>query len=186
MKKLAVILAMLMVCALCFTACGDDGEVVPDGMKRISDPALVGYYLYVPETWVSELNSGVVSAYHSLTDASSIVANQWNLPEGVATVDDWWAQYVPVFENTFNTFALESDEECYLGGVKAHKYVYTAKLPASDAENKDENGLALFRFMQVATIRRGMVYVITYTSLADTFEANLADVQMILDNFKFE
>lgn len=184
MKKVATILAMLLLFAVCFTACGEEEDDAPDGMKRVSNPDIVGYSLYVPTAWISELNSGVVSAYHSQADASSVVMNQWNT-EGITTPEEWWAQYVPVFEKTFTEFVQESDEECYLGGVKAHKYVYTAKMPAGDKDAQDENGMVQFRFMQVVTVRQSMVYVFTYTSTADVYESNLTDVQQMLDNFKF-
>lgn len=182
MKKIsAILLAIMMLLALCLTACGGEEDDTPEGMKRVSDPGLVGYSLYVPTAWISDLNSGVVSAYHSLTDASSIVMNQWNITADVTTVEEWWAQYTPAFSATFSDFALESEEECYLGGVKARKYVYTAKMPTGTGEDLMET----FRFMQVATVRRGMIYVFTYTSTADVYESNLTDVQSILDNFKF-
>ena len=183
MKKLSAILAILLLIAFCFTACGDEDDDAPEGMKRISDPAVVGYSLYVPVAWISELNSGVVSAYHSKSDASSITVNQWNLTEEVTDIASWWAQYQPMFASTFKDFNLESEEDCYLGGVNAKKYVYTAKLPAGESE--EEDGMLQFRFMQVVTVRRGMVYVFTYTSTAEVFESNLTEVQWILDAFKF-
>ena len=182
MKKLsALLLAILLLLAVCLTACGGEDDDAPDGMKRISDPNLVGYSLYVPAAWISDLKSGVVSAYHSQTDASSIVMNQWNLTSDMTTVEAWWEQYTPAFSATFTDFALESEEECFLGGAKARKYVYTAKMPTGQGEELMET----FRFMQVATVRRGMIYVFTYTSTAEVYESNLTDVQSILDNFKF-
>jgi hypothetical protein len=190
MKKVALLLAILMLFAVCFTACGGEEDDTPEGMKRISDPTIVGYSLYVPEVWIADLNTGAVSAYHSQTDASSVVMNQWNLKDGITTVEGWWEQYADVFAETFRDFALESEEECFLGGLKARKYVYTAKMatgekdPASEDADK-QAGLETFRFMQVATIYRGMVYVFTYTSTTAIYESNLAEVQQILDNFKF-
>ena len=176
--------------SVCFTACGDDEDDTPEGMMRISDPAIVGYSLYVPATWISDLNTGVVSAYHSQTDASSVVMNQWNLKDGITTVEGWWEQYTDVFEATFKSFALESEEECFLGGLKARKYVYTAKMLTGEKDDASEDadkreGYETFRFMQVATIYRGMVYVFTYTSTVELYESNLTEVQQILDNFKF-
>ena len=190
MKKIAFLLAMLMLLAVCFTACGDEEDDTPEGMKRISDPAVVGYSLYVPSAWIEDMNTGAVSAYHSQTDASSVMMNQWNLKEGITTVEEWWEQYADVFAETFRDFALESDEACYLGGLKAHKYVYTAKMATGEKDSASEDpdkqaGLETFRFMQVAMIYRGMVYVFTYTSTDALYESNLTEVQQILDNFKF-
>lgn len=182
-KRFTIVLTCFLLFALCFTACGDSGDDAPDGMQTVSDPSVVDYSFYVPITWAADLGSGVVSAYHSKSDASSVTMNQWNLTDGITSVETWWEQYVPVFESSFRDFILESEEECLLGGVNARKYVYTGKLYTGNGDSED--GMTTFRFMQVATIRRGMVYVFTYTSTADVYESNLTDVESMLSAFKF-
>lgn len=184
-KRFAAILALLLLTAFCFTACGEE-DGAPHGMQLASDPTIVDYSLYVPDDWMADLRSGVVSAYHSKNDASSVVMNQWNLsglPEEITSVEGWWEQYVPVFEASFEEFTLETDEEFVLDGVNGRRYVYTGKLYTGNPDTED--GKTAFRFMQVAVIRRGMVYVFTYTSTADVFESNLTDVNSILDAFRF-
>lgn len=186
-KRFAATLALLLLTALCLTACGGKGnDNTPHGMQLASDTTVVDYSLYVPEDWIVDLSAGAVSAYHAKNDASSVAMNQWNL-SGLATeitsVEDWWKQYVPVFEATFEEFALESEEECVLDGVNGRKYVYTGKLYTGNPDTED--GKTAFRFMQVAVIRRGMVYVFTYTSTTDVYESNLTDVNAILDAFRF-
>ena len=65
-----------------------------------------------------------------------------------------------------------------LDGVAANKYVYTAKLADTT-----------YRYTQIAAIRRGSVYLMTVTELADidekTAEEHQKDLAEILEFFRW-
>jgi len=161
MKKLLLSLlaaAMLISCA----ACAADSDT-PAGMILASNE-IVDYDLFVPDTWTVDLTGGAVSAFRSKNDPASVSVMVWNLPYADSTLDDWWNTYRSEFDLIFRDFSLISTETTTLDGVAANKYVYTATL----AENN-------YRYTQIAAVRRGSVYLMTLTELADSAEETAAE-----------
>ena len=72
-------------------------------------------------------------------------------------------------EQVFDNFELESEENTTIDGLYAKKYVYTASLGGFD-----------YRFLQAAAIKGTSVYLFTYASTAENYEAHLDDVNSML------
>ena len=70
---------------------------------------------------------------------------------------------------------VEEGTDLLLGGQAAKRYIYTATM-------LDMN----YRFMQVAAIKGGYVYLFTYTSTDDLYESHIEDVNNIIEHFSFK
>ncbi len=171
MKKL-ITLALAAVMLFSFAACSKSD--VPSGMK-VASSDVVDYTLYVPKEWLVDENTGMTGAHVSATDASSVSVMAWNLEETSTTPAEWWDNYRADFDLVFDSFEIIEESDALLGGVAARKYVYTAKL----GENS-------YKFMQIACIRRSMVYLFTYTSVDSLYDDHTEEVASIIENFKFD
>ncbi len=165
----AVIAAVLL---LSLSACGGD-PAVPYGMVRASD-AFCDYALFIPEEWVVNQTGAATAAYRSASDPTSVSVMSWSLPYADSTVADWWEGYEAEFSLIFTDFAVELEESVLLGGASASKFVYTGTL-----------GENTYRYTQYAAARGGVLYLITFTELADTGIDHSEDFTKILDNFTF-
>ena len=85
------------------------------------------------------------------------------------SLDEWWETNKTDLALVFTDFNEISEENTTLDELYAKRYTYTAKL----GENS-------YKFLQEAAIKDGYVYVFTYTSLEDTFDSHLAEVEEIL------
>ena len=80
----AILFAML-------AACGKTEEFeAPVGMKLASDTAVVDYCLFVPESWVVDLSTGVTSAYHSIADPSSLTVNVYGVDASIPDAETYF------------------------------------------------------------------------------------------------
>lgn len=169
---LTALLALLML-----AGCASNSDV-PMGMLRASNE-IVDYDLFVPDEWVVDQTGGAVSAYRSAQDPASISVMVWNLPYADTTIDDWWTSYQSEFNLIFDNFALESTEDMLLDSAAAKKYVYTGTL----AENA-------YRYTQIAAIRRGSVYLMTFTELAnqneETASEHAEEFAKIVEHFRWK
>ncbi len=175
-KATAFLLAMILMLGM-LTSCGastEDGGA-PFGMKTISTE-LVDYNLHVPSTWLEDISTGVITARYSDTDASNISMMRVEMGVNEATLDDFWAGHKAGFEATFTDLEMvEEGTDMLLGGQAAKRYIYTATM-------LDMN----YRFMQVAAIKGGYVYLFTYTSTDGLYESHIDDVNSIIEHFSFK
>ena len=174
-KRLSLVLALLMLTSA-FAGCSAQSDV-PMGMVRASNE-IVDYDLFVPDEWTVDLTGGAVSAVRGEGDNTNISMMVWNLPHVDTTLADWWETYRAEFDMIFTEFTPESTETTMLDGAAANKYVYTAKLADTT-----------YRYTQIAAIRRGSVYLMTMTELADidekTAEEHQKDLGDILEFFRW-
>ncbi len=173
MKRIiAIILATLMLTAL--TSCGNKGDVtVPDGMKLASGEA-ASYTLFIPEDWVIDMQTGATTAHVSAGDMSNVSVMVWDLEHSDDTVEKWWEVNVESLKIAFTDFAEVSSGECKLGGYDAMEYIYTAKLGGTE-----------YKYRQIASVRGGAVYVMTYTAVPSVFDTHTEEVDSIAENFKY-
>ena len=156
MKRILPVFLTLLV-LLC--ACAGRKSDVPDGYQLASSE-FVDYDLFVPTEWKLDESGGAVSAYKSASDPASVSVMTWGLPHADDTAADWWQTYRGEFDKLFEEFTLVSEDNVLLGGEKAVKYVYTAKL----------NGFE-YRYAQIACVRNTSVYLMTFTEDAATDHA---------------
>ncbi|MBQ4353460.1 MAG: hypothetical protein IJC71_01060 [Clostridia bacterium] len=162
--------AMLTVFAVMLASCGEKDEfAAPAGMVTASDEK-ADFYLYVPEEWTVDYSTAAAGAYYSPADPSSVSVMAWELEHTDTSLDDWWTVNQNDITMVFQNFALESEENCTINDLYAKKYTYTASL-----------GEYNYKIMQAACIKDAVVYLFTYTSLPENFDAHLGDVNEMLE-----
>lgn len=172
-KTLARILTVIIIAAVALTAvgCEKDEFAPPKGMVTASDDTAT-FYLYVPDNWTVDYTTGTGGAYFSSSDPSSVFATAWEMPNSDSTVEDWWAINLPEVSTIFGNFQLLSEDTTVVDGLEARSYVYTGDL-----------GEYSYKFMQVAFIKDGSVYLITYSSTIENFDSHMGDVEKVLEYF---
>ncbi len=172
-KILCALLAILCL-GLCACQTTPTEVDVPHGMMLASSD-IVDYYLFVPEGWRVDMSGGMVSAYKSAEDPTSVSVMTWETPYADDTPADVWEMYKGEFGSVFADFTVESSTTMLLDGAAAEKYVYTGKL----ANNT-------FRYTQVITVRHSAAYLITVTEITTSNADHTEDITAILDNFRWK
>ena len=89
MKKITA-LALMLVLMLTLAACGAEQDSdVPAGMKEVTTDAAT-FDMFVPESWIVDLQTGAASAHVSDDDRSNVSVMVWGLERSDDTVDAWW------------------------------------------------------------------------------------------------
>lgn len=211
MKKItAIILVLVLSLSFALTGCSkgkdiisDDGVAVPGGMQRIS-PSTVDYYLFVSEDWKADISTGVVTAYRSDTDPTNICMMSFGLKDMTMTYSEYWDSYENQFKAIYDNFEMVEESETLLGESSAGKYVYTATFFGGSSEKEADETTAAdtiadegnaedgasdgvdYKFMTVVTVKNGSVYILTYTSLASSYDNNISDFTEVIRNFRFK
>ncbi len=168
MKKfLVLIFAMLLL-----VGCSSKDEVVPDNMQ-IASIENAAYRLYVPKSWNVNTESGVSSAFTTVQSANVSVMSYMPDTEAMS-IDDYWQKTEESYRANFAGYTFISKETGTLGGRPSGVYTFDLTIDGQTA-----------RMMQVIAAYGDMFYVLTYTAPADSFEANLEEVQTIVDCFVF-
>ncbi|MBR3640007.1 MAG: hypothetical protein IKN50_05320 [Clostridia bacterium] len=174
-KKIVSIIAALSLAAAVFSGCSKKDPSVPDGMKLASDPELATYTFFVPESWSIDTQNASTRAYCSGTDRSFIMVMTGEMQYTDSTVDNWWESGLAELKALYRNFELSVEgEETKLGGADAKRYVYSGDF--------DETS---FKYSQVAAIKSGVIYIITYGATADKWDSHLDEVKMMIENFRF-
>ncbi len=172
MKKIFLKLlsaALLLSVALTLFSCGKDNGA-PAGMITASSEG-ADYYFFVPDDWTVDLSTKASGAYYGESDSSSVSVISWDLDNTVSTLDDWWNINLSDIELVFKDVTVVSEENTTVSELYAKKYTYTASLGEFD-----------YKIIQVACIKNSTVYVFTYTSTLEYFDAHLDEVDMMLEN----
>lgn len=175
MRSVKFLAILLSVVTILFCGCGEKSEVeIPNGYQLASD-ASADYYFFVPLGWTVDINSTATSAYVSSTDPSSVSVMTWTSTYSDMTLEDWWTKFTPDFEMIYDNFAVESEENLLLGGEAARSVVFTGSIGETD-----------YKFRQISAIRDSVVYVMTYTSVADTFDLHTEEFAEMAEYFEFK
>lgn len=187
MKKIiSVLFALLIVFSL--ASCSKPPETIeasytPDGgqaqivkMKLASDPKIVSYLMYVPETWIIKDQSASTVAYVSEENRTSVSVAQWNLTSEYTSIDAWWDLHKSENSKTMPNFTVIGEGvETSVDGMSAKSYTYTVTFSGGT-----------YKYEVVACINQGSVHVFTYTSTEELFYENLhVFYDLILETFKF-
>ena len=171
-RSLSLVIALIFVCTALFSCKKNDN--VPDGMMLASGEA-ANYYLYVPDDWTIDLQTGATTAHVSSADLSNITASSWTLEHTDDTVDTWHESQLDALNAGFTDYAEESIRETTLDGVYAKEYVFTAKL-----------GGEARKYRQIAAVKSGSVYVITYSTSPELYDTHNGDVDDVFAEFRFK
>ena len=174
-KRIVSIIAALAIAAAVLSGCSKKDPTVPDGMKLASDPELATYTFFVPESWSVDTHDASTRAYCSGTDRSFIMVMTGEMQYTDPTVDSWWESGLAELKALYQNFDIFVEgEETKLDGADAKKYVYSGDF--------DETS---FKYSQVAAIKSGVIYIITYGATADKWESHLDEVNSMIENFRF-
>lgn len=174
MKKTVVLIALAL--ALIFTvSCSGKKSGVPDGMKLASDPKTASYTLYVPESWTVDMQTSSTRAYCSKEDRSSVIVMTGETENTDTPVKEWWGSGLSELKALYPDFELVTEgEKVKLGGEDAEKYVYSGTFDGTK-----------FKYTQVAAVKRGVIYILTYGAPADKWESHVEEVEKMIENFRF-
>ena len=157
---------------LTFAACSNNEEEAPDGMKNVAGDH-DAYYLYVPQSWVE--SNGLVGAYYSAADTSNVTVTAYSGSE-YASSAEYWDGFKKDILTVSTEFAVVSENEAkVIDGRNAVEHVYTLTV----------NGVK-YKVQQDLVAYSNIMYVITFTSTEDRFDAHAEDVKKIIDEFKFK
>ena len=149
-------------------------ENAPEGMKLASNVDIVDYSLYVPKSWIIDIQTGSTMAHVSDTDKSSIQVGQWNLTENIKSYDTWWTDYKRELALVGTATVISEPTVDTVGGVEGRTAEYTLKV-----------GTSTYKCRVSCVIAKGSAYVILYTSTESGYDANIDDVNKIIKSFKF-
>lgn len=172
MKKLLTTALCLIIC-INLASCGKSDDV-PDGMQLASGDA-ANYYLYIPEDWTVDLQTGATTAHVSSSDRSNVGAYSWALEYTDDTVETWYERQLEDMSAAFEDYAEQSVTDTVMDGANAKEYVFTAKLGGEER---------IYR--QTAAVKGGTVYVITYSTTPDLYEEHSDDAYRIVEEFRFK
>lgn len=144
----------------------------PEGMKRASFEH-AEYRFYVPTSWVTDTKNKLCEAYYPESSRPNVTVTSFS-PDVSVTVEEYFAECEDIYKKDIKGYKLISSAERRVAGARAVSYTYGATY-----------GAAEYRIMQTVLVYNDMVYSITYTALAERFEAHLGDVGVMLDTFSF-
>ena len=149
-----------------------DGKT-PDGMK-IASSDNVEYRFYVPKTWVCSSESLRSEAYFPESGKPNVTVTSY-ADSAIDSADKYFALAEAEYKKTLSGYELISKEDA---GIVGNRYAtnYTYKAVYDGVE---------FRIRQTIFVFASTVYTITYTSLADSFDSHIDDVNKMLEVFEF-
>ena len=154
-------------------------EGSPEGMKQISINDIHDYRFYVPTDWVTDIQTGVVSAYASESDRTSVSLVSAYPPAGIQNVADYFNSMEAERRTLLADYRVLTDadakDEVSIAGGKGQRFVY-----------EGTNGGVTYRISQVFFVRGAYIYTFTYTARADVYEQHADTVAQILAAFTFE
>lgn len=148
-------------------------EKAPDGMKVASN-GKVAYAFYVPDSWTVNEYEEIFAASAPDGSSMSVIPYMPGNDEIMNVLEYFEWNKAAMLGAAPNGYKEISAEEIKVDGSAAMRYEYLYTV-----------GDVTYHYVQVITVWRGMFYNLTYTALPENFEANLEDVQKILDAFDF-
>lgn len=144
----------------------------PEGMK-IASSDVVEYRFYVPTSWICDSESGRSEAYYPESGKPNVTVTSYS-PDEVMTAEEYFAECEKQYEDTIASYELLSEEERTVAERDARVYTYRAVYGEKE-----------IRVMQTVLVYNRMVYSITYTALAESFDEHAGEVEAMLDAFRF-
>lgn len=187
MKRALWLFCLLILFALLFSSCSKSD--VPEGMTLASDPDLDGFVLYVPDGYTIDRSTGVLTAYVSNLDPTSLSATV--IAPAEATIEAYWEANraaLDAIADTGTTVTYETENEAYPVGK--------AELPGRAWVYSFTRGGVGYKVMQIFVPRGETpsegVAVLTYTGKTDAtvtgtvgYADHLEHFKLTVDNFSF-
>ena len=147
-------------------------EKTPDGMK-IASAKSEAHRLYVPKSWICHSESGKSEAYCDESGKPNVTVTIY-VPDDSMTVDEYVEICKGRYSESLAGYQPLDLSERQVAGRRAVSMTYRASYDGVD-----------FCVMQTVLSDGQAMYSVTYTALADRFDAHLADVESILNAFSF-
>ena len=162
---------------LCEKAPFEGAEVTdkhtPDGME-IASADHIEYRLYVPKSWACNAESGVSEAFYPESGKPNVTVTSYT-PDASISVKDYFLRCEEEYKTVLPQYERTADAtQRTVAERTAYSYTYTVTV----------EGVSL-KIMQTLFTYNQSIYSITYTALADRFDAHLEDVNRMLDAFTF-
>ncbi len=167
LKKLTALLLVLVFCVAA-AGCSDGGA--PDGMYLVSR-ADEPFRLYVPDSWTSNVSSGISGAFISGSANIAVSARYFTPDNPELTLDDYTAAYVESCAAELGINLLEKGA-ALLGGADARQLIYTVL-----------NGDSLFKFSVYITKYGDDFVLLSMHSPADMYDEYASQFSEIVDAF---
>ena len=152
----------------------------PEGMKKASFKDCE-YAFYVPMSWNCNMSDKMTEAYYPESGKPNVTVTSFSPDEQVTP-----EQYFDICEQTYQKdipgYEKISEQPREVAGCKAVSYTYKA---VYGSEGREVFGQTEYRIMQTVFVYNDLIYSVTYTALADSFDAHLDDVAKMLDAFRF-
>ena len=133
------------------------------------------YLFYVPTTWNCDMSEKLSEAYFSESGKPNVTVTSFS-PESRLTPEQYFAMCEEAYKKDISGYEKLSAEARTVAGCSAMSYTYKAVYGGAQTE---------YMIMQTVISYDDMIYSITYTALADRFDAHLDDVSAMLDAFRF-
>ncbi len=172
MKKIVALL-LLLVMVFGVVSCGE--KVEPPSGFQLASVDNAPFYLYVPNSWTSNVSSGISSAYCSTTGSVLVSAFSQEDDEDIS-LELYTAKTLESFQRTLASFELVTKlESTTLGSYAAYCFDYKAISGEKEM---------LFR-TYISDYAEGFV-VLTYSAEKSAFETYEADFDEIVAKFTFK
>lgn len=144
----------------------------PEGMKQASFKG-AEYLFYAPNSWITDMSDKLTEA--KCADHLCNITVSAYLPSIQMTVAEYFELCEVSYKNTLGEGYLRLDsKERKIDGRDAISYTYTVTDSAKS-----------YKITQTVFYFNDMFYSITYTALAENFDAHSSDVEKMLSEFRF-
>lgn len=177
----AALLAVLTACLLFTAACGSKQPTdAPEGCLRAGNDAVDFTFCYT-DTWQLDRNDGMIGIKYNIAQSgtiayASISAQAYTLSDSSLLANQYWDSYRDDLKEIYgDSVTISSEkEETQLGGVIANRNRYAVVY--SDVT---------YRFEQVICIRKGAVYLLTFTTPEPGYETAISCFETAIETFAF-
>lgn len=180
MKKIISVVLLITMLLACFTACAKDDA--PDGTQLVSGEEEI-FNLYVPKTWVSNLSSGIASAYYSLENnvivSAKTVRNAANY-----TLGEFMTLAIESYEAMEGYELVSPFESTTLGGLPAYVMEYKATIKEKGEGDKVTD--VVYKFKVINAKNEATLTMLVYSAPEEYYDSALSDVDTIIANFEFK
>ena len=145
----------------------------PERMKLASEDG-IEYRFYIPNSWNTALGDGATTAFFAESGRPNVSVSSYSLPAEITDAKTYFEACESDYKEKLQGYELLSSEERRVHDRDAISYTY-----------KTVYGSTEIRIMQTVFVYNGSAYSITYTALADRFDAHIDDVVRMLDEFRF-
>ena len=179
MKKIISVLLLICTLAGCLASCSSDGS--PDGYQLVSDEKEI-FELYVPKSWVSNLSSGVASAYASHKN-KTLVSARTTTDARQYSADEFLKMVLMSYEKMDGYELISEPQQTTLGGQPG--YVFEYKTTITEFVNFMPVAVE-YKFKTVIAKSGSSFVTLTYCAPEKNYNGALKDFDSIISKFVFK